>query len=169
MKRPTISDAQVIIEITKLLGEGFTGKTSNWEQMRTRFKLGKSRHIRLFDEAHSEWAKTTREAQQQVIGKDAQEDLLKAIATEDELDAVLSQIAFGNLEVEEWIKGEPVLRGVSPMEQIAAADKLYKRKGSYAPTKLANTDSEGNDIKHPQMDDKQFNELLNKLNAPSTG
>lgn len=64
-----------------------------------------------------------------------QESVNEAIINESEIDAVLSMIVTGRLEVEEIIRGDAVLRNVSPMEIIAAADKLYKRKGSYAPQK----------------------------------
>lgn len=60
----------------------------------------------------------------------------EAIISESEIDAVLSTIVTGRLEVEEIIRGDAVLRSVSPMEVIAAADKLYKRKGSYAAAKV---------------------------------
>jgi hypothetical protein len=75
-----------------------------------------------------------------------QGEIAANIATESELDLVLSKIAMGGCRVQEFIKGEAIIRDVTPTEIIMAADKLYKRKGSYSPTKIANTDSEGKDI-----------------------
>lgn len=63
------------------------------------------------------------------------ESVNEAIISESEIDAVLSMIVTGRIEIEEIVRGESILRSVSPMEVIAAADKLYKRKGSYAPQK----------------------------------
>jgi hypothetical protein len=74
-----------------------------------------------------------------------QGEIAANIATESELDLVLSRIAMGGCRVQEYIKGEAIIRDITPTEVIMAADKLYKRKGSYAPTKVANTDSEGKD------------------------
>ena len=73
-------------------------------------------------------------------------EILEGIATESEIDLVLSKIVMGECRVEEWIKGELVIKEVSPTDIVAAADKLYKRKGSYAPTKVAPTDKDGNDL-----------------------
>lgn len=57
------------------------------------------------------------------------------IISDTELEVILCKIATGNIEVEEFIKGVPFLRGVSPSEQIQAIDKLYKKRGTYAPIK----------------------------------
>lgn len=57
------------------------------------------------------------------------------IVSDSELEAILCKIATGNMEVEEFIKGVPILRGVTPSEQIQAIDKIYKKRGVYAPIK----------------------------------
>jgi hypothetical protein len=78
-----------------------------------------------------------------------QGEIAANIATESELDLVLSRIAMGGCRVQEFIKGEAIIRDITPTEVIMAADKLYKRKGSYAPAKIANTDSKGEDVDSP--------------------
>jgi hypothetical protein len=88
-----------------------------------------------------------------------------SIASTLELDLVLSQIATGNLKIADWVKGEIVLRGVEPMEQIAAIDKLYKRRGDYAPLKQASTNTAGEDAK-TELSDSQLEKLLHAITKP---
>jgi hypothetical protein len=64
-----------------------------------------------------------------------------------ELELILSQIASGNVQITEWIKGEAVLRNVTPTEIVNAAKTIFTKRGSNAPTKIAQTDKDGNDIK----------------------
>ena len=71
-----------------------------------------------------------------------------SIKSDLELDLILSQIASANITIEEYINGDAVTRGVSPFEQIAAIDKLYKRRGSYAPVKAAQTTRDGEDVNY---------------------
>ena len=93
------------------------------------------------------------------VEQDAKESILQANLSEQlnaeinasiksdlELDLILSEIASGGVQVEEYIRGEAVIRNVAPMEQIAAIDKLYKRRGSYAPLKQAQTNTAGEDV-----------------------
>jgi len=89
-------------------------------------------------------------------------EILEGIATESEIDLILSQIVKGNVQVQSWVKGEAVLRDIDPTEIINAADKLYKRKGSYAPVKNANTDKDGNDVAGEDLNTK-FDTILNAI------
>ena len=92
------------------------------------------------------------------------ESLNEAIISDLELEGILCTIATGNIKVEEIIKGEAVLRDISPMEQIAAIDKLYKKRGSYAPVKSANTDPNGNPVAPaPPFTDAQVKGILKGL------
>ena len=74
-------------------------------------------------------------------------DLEKAIRSDMELEAILCTIATGNAKVEEIVQGKAVLRGITPSEMTNAIDKIFKKRGSNAPTKVAQTDVEGNDAK----------------------
>lgn len=118
------------------------------------------------------------EARQVIAEQDRQKEVLRekmlpavlkkelnaAVATDSELDVILSQIARGKCKVEEWIKGEVVLRDVRPSEIIDAADKLYKRRGSYAPVKQANTNAAGEDVE-PPLNDVQVDKIIEALKA----
>jgi hypothetical protein len=79
------------------------------------------------------------------LSKKLKGEIEATIKSDLELDLILSQLATNNIEVEEFIQGTAVLRGITPSEQIAAIDKLYKRRGSYAPVKAAQTDIKGKD------------------------
>ncbi len=85
------------------------------------------------------------------------------ILTEQELDLIMSRIVDGNIEVAEYIKGERIIRDTSPMEIIAAADKLYKRKGSYAPTKQSQTRPDGSELPDTNFTDDQVDKILNAI------
>lgn len=63
-----------------------------------------------------------------------------------EIEMVLCKLIAGDIEIEEWVKGKPILRGVSPMEIIQAARTIYQKRGSNAPTKVAPTKADGTDL-----------------------
>lgn len=88
---------------------------------------------------------------EQTRAETLQAEISANIATESELDLVLSKIALGGCKVQEFIKGEAILRDVSPMEVVAAVAQLYKRKGSYAPTKVAPTNPDGTALEQPKQ------------------
>lgn len=113
---------------------------------------------RTFDRLFSEATKRFTETQQALeaarldqLSTTAKNELNEAILTEMELDAIVSQIASGNCTVEEWVKGEAIIRQVNPTEVLNAVDKLYKRKGSYAPIKQATTKTDGTDVPLPAL------------------
>lgn len=86
------------------------------------------------------------------------------ILTEQELDLIMSRIVDGSIEVAEYIKGERIIRDTTPMEIIAAATQLYKRKGSYAPIKQANTRPDGTEIdEKPTLTDEQVDTILHAI------
>lgn len=80
--------------------------------------------------------KKKEEIRDSLLPEQVKAELEANIASETELDVVMSKIALAGIKVEEFIKGKPVVREVNPMEMIAAAEKLYKRKGSYGEKKV---------------------------------
>lgn len=105
-------------------------------------------HWKKANEKHMEAMRAKELEKQAAISESLKDEIQAQILTEIEIDLILSKIVTGDIKVEEYIKGEPVIRDVSPSDIIAAADKLYKRKGSYAPAKVAQTDPEGNAMAH---------------------
>lgn len=100
------------------------------------------------------------------LSEQVKSEINASIKSDLELDLILSEIATAGVTVEEYIKGEAVTRGATPFEQIAAIDKLYKRRGSYAPLKQAQTTTDGQDIS-PTLSDTQLEKLLTAIHAPS--
>lgn len=105
------------------------------------------RLLKTASEINTERNKTKEAERQANVSEALKNEIQAEILTETEIDLIMSRIVDGNIEVREYIKGETVIRDTTPMEIIAAADKLYKRKGSYAPLKVADTDKDGNDKK----------------------
>ena len=70
-----------------------------------------------------------------------------AILSDLEIEAILCNIIKGGYTVEEMLRGEVILRNIAPLEIIAAAKTIYAKRGSNAPTKIATTDTEGNNVK----------------------
>lgn len=104
------------------------------------------RYWKTANERHTEAVRALELERQGLLSESLKDEIQAQILTETEIDLILSKIVTGDIKVEEYIKGEPVIRDISPSDIIAAADKLYKRKGSYAPTKLANTTASGDDV-----------------------
>jgi transposase len=100
---------------------------------------------------------------QSKISEEMQAQISAEIASDAELDLMLSKIAMGGVNVEVLIKGDIVIRGVEPMEQIAAIDKLYRRRGSYAPTKSAATDTSGKDLPLTSLAPSDVAAVINEL------
>ena len=80
------------------------------------------------------------------LSEQLKSEINAAIKSDLELDLILSQLAAGECLVEEYVKGVAVIRNISPLEQISAIDKLFKRRGSYAPLKQAQTNTAGEDV-----------------------
>jgi hypothetical protein len=74
------------------------------------------------------------------------EAVKSGLLSDIEIEMMLCKIISGDMQVEEWIKGDIVLRNVTPMEVIQAAKAIYQKRGSNAPTKIAATTKDGEDI-----------------------
>lgn len=103
----------------------------------------------MANKKHTETIRAKELEKQAAMSESLKDEIQAQILTETEIDLILSKIVTGGIQVEEYIKGEKVIRDVYPSDIIAAADKLYKRKGSYAPTKTALTDTDGKDKQDP--------------------
>lgn len=95
----------------------------------------------------SERNKQREEVRLSVTTEALKNEINEAIISDLELEAILCQIAQGNLKVAEIVGGEAVLTDIRPNDMVNAIDKLFKKRGTYAPTKQAITDVEGNDAK----------------------
>jgi len=145
--------------ITKIkLGQSFDTCLKLCE---TKWNLTRSTFIRRWNDANKEHL----EAQQAKKSKIASNDTIKAINEEiDQLmtvaerQSILASIARGELKIR---KPFVVSRGATQGSEIVdheclpdyadrkgAIAELNKMRGDYAPTKVANTDTKGNDVEH---------------------
>ena len=74
------------------------------------------------------------------------EAVKEGLLSDIEIELILCKVISGGIEVEEWVKGKPILRGITPTEIINAAKAIYQKRGSNAPTKIAATNKDGEDI-----------------------
>jgi hypothetical protein len=100
---------------------------------------------------------------QDKLSETLKSEIGQQIASTLEIDLVMSKIATGGLKVQEFVSGEAVLRDVTPNEAINAAKELYKRRGDYAPAKVAQTDSKGGDIQ--PIDNAKLEEIITALKS----
>ena len=158
---------QRIEQMKEMLRHGFDRKDILEELLKT-YKVSNAtmdnelKEAREFIRVEMEVKEQLRQAQ---LSEQLKSEINASIKTDLELDLILSQIATGNIEIEVWLAGEASTRGVAPMEQIAAIDKLYKRRGSYAATKVAQTNTAGDDAK-TELSDTQLEKLLHAITKP---
>lgn len=118
--------------------------------------LGKSRKeilqhftktYKLSDSTVDKWikeARTTVEQRQKeaeaIRIKESEQAIAEAVKTglksDLELEVFLCQIAVGDLQIEEVIRGETIIRNTSPFERIKAIEVIYKKRGSFAAEKI---------------------------------
>lgn len=137
------------IELTvNLLSEGKT-RAEIVQHLTTNYKISAGGVDKWIKAARPIILARQEEAEQVRIKATAEaiEDSLKSGLKSDlEIEVILCQIITDNVQVEEWVYGNKILRGVSPGEIIAAAQTIFKKRGSNAPIKTAQTDSKGNDL-----------------------
>jgi len=130
-----------------------------WGISRTTF----DRHWKTAQEQHIDRQQALKERLTKVDEQAAIEARKKAIMTADERKEVLTKIANGTLKIK-----RPFVIGGKIMEYPAEPDatdrrnaiaELNKMEGDYAPSKVAQTDKDGNDIKHFDLSKLSDNEL----------
>ena len=92
------------------------------------------RYWKTANERHTEAVRALELERQGLLSESLKDEIQAQILTETEIDLILSKIAKGEIE------------DASIADKISACVQLYKRKGSYAPTKLANTTASGDDV-----------------------
>ncbi len=140
---------KIIEEIGVMLSKG-EAKAKVLADNVARWRISSRTFDRYWVKAN-EKAKQTRKAIDQVLNDTLTEETVAAfkegLKSDLELEVILCQIATNNAQVEEWIAGEKIMRGVLPGEIIAAVREIWKKRGSYAPVKNALTNKDGDDIK----------------------
>ena len=168
--RKSISDAQLKSVIRKELSNGNTIKTNCYELLRTKYKLTKQTFLKTFDLVHFDWAKIKDkaesegllEAMKQAAKSGLKSKIEKQLHIQKEIEGIQADIERGILEDYIVIGGKlQIVNKIMNAESKAYLRKtikelyaeLNKMEGDYAPSKVAQTDTAGND--------KEFNITLN--------
>jgi hypothetical protein len=154
----TISDAQLHDELIKLFESGNTDKGKCKEVLGTRFKIRVQRLYQSFNKAMFQWQQLRQIAIAEQVPTNAIEGLKSAYLSKLERLEILTKIARQEIDVEEVTLSEQFgmtkfNRKPNPSEITKAIAEVNKIEGDYAPTKVAQTDKDGND--------KDFNITLN--------
>jgi len=163
IKRTKLSDAQLKSEIMTLFNEGKTGKTDLYGIIRTKYTLSRSRYFIMYDSCYSEWSRikeqantlATTEAAEIAAKIGLKSKLEKQLHIQKQIDEIQEELDRGVLEEYAVINGEwvmePKIMNAETKAYLRKTMKdlyaeLNKMEGDYAPTKLAQTDTKGNDI-----------------------
>ncbi|HRN79831.1 MAG TPA: hypothetical protein PKY29_06110 [Ferruginibacter sp.] len=162
-EKKKLNDKELDLEIRKLWSTGERGKTRFYQLLQTKFKIDKRRCLAMYDKVANEMATLGANVHSSVMTEELKSAVEESIASDLELEAILCKIATGGISIFDWVNNKPVLRDVTPMEMIAAIDKLFKKRGSYAPSKVANTDTNGNDVPAPPVFEIQYKKMPTEL------
>jgi len=162
--RTKISDTQLKTELFKLFGSGKTAKQNNYVQLRTKFRLARARFLKIHDASHAEWAALQNKVQDKVIIKAAQDGLRNGLKSKQEylLERQLRIEYLKTIKAGIFVKsetGKPLaiggqiivatyadeLRALREIHEIEKGLALWQ--GWDAPAKVAQTDTQGNDVK----------------------
>ena len=127
-----------LLDVASMLEKGMERKAI-CEKMLKDAKVNPATTDRLIKEAKEIVRKRNEEKEdirKDIMSKDYAEAVKGLIISDTEIEAVLCKIITNGIEIEEFIKGTPVIRDVSPMEIIQAAKTIYAKRGSNAATKF---------------------------------
>lgn len=138
MEKTQVSDDELRLLMLDLLDQGERGCTNFYEILRTKIKIERSRCIKMYAVVEQEYIKLKDDVIHEQRVASFMEAAKNGLKSDLELEIILCQYACQNVDVEEWIDGKMVLRGISPSESISAIAQLFKKRGSYAPVKVNN-------------------------------
>ena len=158
-KQKISSEAQWKSLVYDYLSNGNRGKSNFYELLRTSYKCEKSNTLKQYDIYESEYDLTLNKGKDDIILDAEKERLKSAILTKFERMEIASNIARGKA----WKSGN-VMIVPSASDRMKACDYLSKIDGDYAPTKVAETDVNGNDKLN--VDDlKELSDFVKQLNG----
>jgi len=158
-KQKISSEAQWKSLVYDYLTNGNRGKSNFYEHLRTNYKCEKSNTLKKYDIYELEYDLTLNKGKDDIILDAEKERLKSAILTKFERMEIASNIAKGKA----WKSGN-VMVVPNASDRMKACDYLSKIDGDYAPTKVAETDSDGNDKLNIE-DVKQLSDLVKQLNG----
>mgnify|MGYP005608853347 FL=1 len=148
----TISDAQLKNELIKLFEGGNTDKGKCLEVLGSKYKIQVQRFYQKCNEALIDWQKTKEKATNEAIQANTVEGLKSGLKSKFERQLDLEAMLKDDYRHEDTIlnsQGEVIkyFRLLEPKEKILIHAELSKMGGDYAPAKVAETDTDGNDKK----------------------
>ena len=158
-KQKISSEAQWKSLVYEYLTNGNRGKSNFYEHLRTNYKCEKSNTLKKYDVYEVEYDLNLNKGKDDIILETEKERLKSAILTKFERMEIASNIAKGKA----WKSGN-VMVVPNASDRMKACDYLSKIDGDYAPTKVAETDSDGNDKLNIE-DVKQLSDLVKQLNG----
>ena len=158
-KQKISSEAQWKSLVYDYLTNGNRGKSNFYELLRTSHKCEKSNTLKQYDIYEAEYDLTLNKGKDDIILESEKERLKSAILTKFERMEIASNIARGKA----WKSGN-VMVVPNASDRMKACDYLSKIDGDYAPTKVAETDVNGNDKLN--VDDlKELSDFVKQLNG----
>lgn len=172
IKRTKLSESQLKSEILALFNSGNTGKTDLFGIIRIKYTLARDRYFKMYDQCYAEWTilkeKADTEATVEAANLSAKTGLKtkieKQLSLQNQIDEIQAEIDLGYWEQVLTVrKKEKIVKyTLSPQEKgflRKTMRELYaelnKMEGDYAPTKVAQTDNDGNNIS-PNITINQF-------------
>jgi hypothetical protein len=162
IERTSISDAQLKDEFIKLFEAGNTDKGKCKEVLRSKYKLQEQRYYKSYAAALQGWQKLKEKAQIEQIHTNTAEALKSGLKSKTErISDIQSQIQelkqklSDNKDFKYMVINGRVQKVVCEVDLSTRAyihktikdleSEINKMEGNYAPTKVAQTDSAGND------------------------
>lgn len=128
-------------------------------------------HYKIAQEQHTTKQQALKDKLAKVDEAAAIEACKKAIMTADQRKEYLTKLILGEIEVPytevKWDKNQNKFVTIKFVElashtaRVSAIAELNKMEGDYAPTKIASTDKEGNDVK--PLNDAELDKMLSKI------
>ena len=158
-KQKISSEAQWKSLVYDYLTNGNRGKSNFYEHLRTNYKCEKSNTLKKYDVYEVEYDLNLNKGKDDIILDAEKERQKKAILTKFERMEIASNIARGKA----WKSGDVMIIPTAT-DRMKACDYLSKIDGDYAPTKIAETDINGNDKLN--VDDlKELSDFVKQLNG----
>lgn len=167
--KQTISDGQLRDELIKLFESGNTDKGKCLEVLGSKYKIQVQRFYKKCKETLLEWQDLKDKATNEQIGANAKEMLQNGLKSK--IDWILEiQKELEENRVEESVldlKTGKVIRfyrTMTPTERKGYIERIAKFSGLDSPNKIAQTDTEGNDI-ISQKDIQELHAIVDLLNG----
>lgn len=162
-KKGYLTDIALKEEYMKLFESGNTENTSTYNDIRQRYTIAKARHIKIYYKTLEEWSNLKEIARNNQIQANTEISLKKGLKSklerlfdlQEQIDKLNEELEKNIMYVSAFQDGE-LLTGTRPLSAIEKSTinktikeiraEISKIEGDYAPTKSAQTNSNGEDV-----------------------